>query len=99
MPRFDPSEFGRMLARLTPHELRQAEGLVAEARERTEALVEIDARAEAEGPVAACPHCGGGERVRVGADTGLCAAMALLRLRGDFVGPEQHAARPGASAR
>ena len=26
MPRFDPAEFGRVLACLTPHELRQAEG-------------------------------------------------------------------------
>jgi len=33
MPRFDPAEFGRLLARLTPQELRQAEGLVAEARQ------------------------------------------------------------------
>lgn len=32
-PRFDPAELGRVLASLTPHELRQAEGLVAEARE------------------------------------------------------------------
>ena len=66
MPRFDLAELGRILARLTPHELRQAEGLVAEARERAEALVEIDARAEAEGPAAACPRCKGDERVRWG---------------------------------
>jgi len=36
MPRFDPAEFGRQLARLTPHELRQTEGMVAEARKRAE---------------------------------------------------------------
>ena len=66
MPRFDPAEFGRILARLTRHELRQAEGLVAEAGERAEALVEIDARAEAGGSAAACPRCRGGERVRRG---------------------------------
>jgi len=34
MPRFDPTEFGRLLAQLTPQELRQAEGLVADARKR-----------------------------------------------------------------
>ncbi len=50
MPRFDPAEFGRLLARLTPHELRQAEGLAAKARERAEAVLEIDARAETGGP-------------------------------------------------
>lgn len=66
MPRFDLAEFGRILARLTPHELRQAEGLVAEARERAEALVEIDARAEADGLAAACPRCRSGERDRWG---------------------------------
>ena len=43
MPRFDPTEFGRLLSRLTPQELRQAEGMVAEARERAEAVLEIDA--------------------------------------------------------
>ncbi|WP_372921641.1 hypothetical protein [Roseovarius sp.] len=47
MPRFDPAEFGRLLARLTPQQLRQAKALVAEARERAEAVLEIDARAEA----------------------------------------------------
>ena len=64
-----------MLARLTPHELRQAEGMLAEARERTEAVMEIqareraeavmetDARADVGGPAASCPRCGGGERV------------------------------------
>ena len=66
MPRFDPTEFGRLLARLTPHELRQAEGMVAEARERAEAVMEIDTRAEAGSPAASCPRCGGGERVRRG---------------------------------
>jgi transposase-like protein len=54
MPRFDPAEFGRLLACLTPHELRQAEEMVAEALERAEAVMEIDARAEV------------GERVRWG---------------------------------
>ena len=48
MPRFDPAEFGRLLARLTPQELRQAEGLVTDARERAEAVLEIDARTEME---------------------------------------------------
>ena len=52
MPRFDPTEFGRLLARLTPQELRQAEGLVADARKRAEAVLEIDARADAGGPAA-----------------------------------------------
>ena len=66
MPRFDPTEFGRLLARLTPQELRQVEGMVAEARERAEAVLEIDARAEVGGPAAACPRCGGGERIRWG---------------------------------
>lgn len=66
MPRFDPAEFGRLLARLTPHELRQAEGMVAEARERAEAVIEIDSRADAGGAAASCPRCGGGERVRWG---------------------------------
>ncbi|WP_158547490.1 hypothetical protein [Rhodovulum sp. 12E13] len=44
MPRFDSTEFGRLLARLSPQELRQVEGMVAEARERAEAVLEIDAR-------------------------------------------------------
>ena len=46
MPRFDPAEFRRFLARLTPQELRRAEGMVAEARGQAEAVIEIDARAE-----------------------------------------------------
>ena len=66
MPRFDPAEFRRFLARLTPQELRQAEGMVAEARGQAEALIEIDARAEAGGSTSSCPRCGGGERVRWG---------------------------------
>ena len=66
MPRFDPAEFGRMLARLTPKELRQAEGLVADARKRAEAVLEIDARADAGGPAASCPRCGGDARTRWG---------------------------------
>lgn len=66
MPRFDPAEFGRQLTRLTPHELRQAEEMVAEARERAEAVLEIDARAEAGGPAASCPRCGGDVRIRWG---------------------------------
>jgi hypothetical protein len=59
MRRFDPTEFGRQLARLTPQELRRVEGMVAEARERAEAVLEIDARAEAGGPTALCVRCGG----------------------------------------
>jgi len=39
MPRFDPTEFDRLLARLTPQELCQAEGLVADARKRAEAVL------------------------------------------------------------
>jgi len=64
MPRFDPTEFGRLLARLTPQELRKVEGMVAEARERAEAVLEIDARAEAGGPAASCFRCGGDKRIR-----------------------------------
>ncbi len=66
MPRFDPTEFGRLLARLTPQELRQAEGLVADARKRAEAVLEIDARADVGGPAASCPRCGGDARIRWG---------------------------------
>ena len=66
MPRFDPTEFGRMLARLTPQELRQVEGLVADVRKRAEAILEIDARADAGGPAASCPRCGGDARTRWG---------------------------------
>ncbi|CUH40407.1 Transposase [Jannaschia seosinensis] len=66
MSHFDPAEFSRMLARLTPQELRQVEGIVAEARKRAEAVLEIDARAEAGGPASSCPRCGGDERIRWG---------------------------------
>jgi transposase-like protein len=66
MPRFDPTEFGRFIARLTPHELRQAEGMLAEARKRAEAVMEIDARAEVGSPAASCPRCECDERVRWG---------------------------------
>ena len=66
MPRFDPTEFGRLLARLTPQELRQAEGLVADARKRAEAVLEIDALADVGGPAASCPRCGGDARTRWG---------------------------------
>ena len=66
MPRFDPTEFGRLLARLSPQELRQAEGLVADARKRAEAVLEIDARADAGGPAACCPRCGADARTRWG---------------------------------
>jgi hypothetical protein len=66
MPRFDPTEFGRLLARLTPQELRQVEGLVADARKRAEAVLEIDARADAGGPAASCPRCGSDARIRWG---------------------------------
>ena len=41
MPRFDPSEFERLLARLTTQELRKVEGVVAEARERAEAVLAL----------------------------------------------------------
>ena len=64
MPRFDPTEFDRLLARLTPQELRKVEGMVAEARERAEAVLDIDARAEVGGPAASCPRCGGDKRIR-----------------------------------
>ena len=57
MPRFDPTEFSRLLDRLSPQELSQTEGLVADARERAEAVLEIDARTDAGGPAAACPRC------------------------------------------
>jgi predicted RNA-binding Zn-ribbon protein involved in translation (DUF1610 family) len=82
MPRFDPAEFGRLLARLTPQELRQAEGMVAEARVRAEAVLEIDARAEADGPAASCPRCGSVGRVRwgrtrTGAQRWRCSGFAL----------------------
>ena len=64
MRRFDPTEFGRMLARLTPQELRQVEGLVAGARKRAEAVLEIDARADAGGVASSCRRCGGDARTR-----------------------------------
>ncbi len=66
MPRFEPAEFGHLLARLTPQELRQAEGLVADACKRAEAVLEIDARADAGGPAASCPRCGSDMRTRWG---------------------------------
>ena len=66
MRRFDPTEFGRLLARLTPQELRKVEGMVSEARERAEAVLEIDARAEAGGAAASCVRCGGESRIRWG---------------------------------
>jgi transposase-like protein len=66
MPRFDPKEFGRMLARLSPQELRRAEDLVADARKRVEAVLQIDARADAGGPASSCPRCGGDTRTRWG---------------------------------
>ena len=66
MSRFDPTDFSRLLARLTPQELRKVEGMVSEARERTEAVLEIDARAEAGGAAASCVRCGGESRIRWG---------------------------------
>ena len=66
MPRFDPTKFGRLLARLIPQELRQVEGLVADMRKRAEAVIEIDARADAGGPAGSCPRCGGDARTRWG---------------------------------
>ena len=44
--------------RLSPQELRQAKGLVADVRTRVEAVLEIDTRAHAGGAAAACPRCG-----------------------------------------
>ena len=35
--------------------------MVAEARERAEAVIEIDTRAEPGGSATSCPRCGGGE--------------------------------------
>ena len=66
MPRFDPTEFGRLLARLAPQELRKVEEMVSEACERAEAVLEIDARAEAGGPAVSCVRCGGESRTRWG---------------------------------
>ena len=66
MPRFDPGGIGHFIARLTLHELRQAEGMAAAAREQGEAVLEIDARAEMGGPAASCPRCDGGARIRCG---------------------------------
>ena len=66
MPRFDPAEFSRVRARLTLQELRQAEGLVAEAPKRAEAALEIDARADVGDPAGSCPRCGGDTRPRWG---------------------------------
>ena len=66
MPRFDPAEFGRMRARLIPQELRQAEGLVAEAPKRAKAALEINARDDAGGPASSCPRCGGDTRLQWG---------------------------------
>ena len=80
MPRFDPTEFGRMLARLTPQQLRQVEGLVADVRKRAEAILEIDARADAGGPAASCLRCGGDARTRTGAQR-----WNLLGVRGNGV--------------
>jgi hypothetical protein len=78
VPRFYPTEFSRIIARLTPQELRQGERIVAEARERPEAVMEIDTRGEPDGPAASCPRCGGGEcvrsgRTRTGAQRGHCS--------------------------
>lgn len=39
MPRFGPPEFGDLLTRLSPHKLLQVEGMIAEARERAEAVL------------------------------------------------------------
>lgn len=63
MPRFDPTEFSRLLGRLTPQELRRVEGMVADARKRAETILEIDARADVGGPAAYRPRCGGGARI------------------------------------
>lgn len=50
MLRFDPAEFGGLLARLTPRELRQAEGLVTDAPKRAEAVLESTRASEVLGP-------------------------------------------------
>ena len=60
MPRVDPAEFGRVIAHLTPHELRPLEGMVAGERARSDAVTEIDSRADMRGPAASCPRCEGG---------------------------------------
>jgi len=73
MPRFDPAEFGLLLACLTSQELRKVEGMVAEVRERAEAVLEIDARAEAGGPAASCVRCGGESRIRGGDPERACS--------------------------
>ena len=103
MPRFDPTELGRLLACLTPQELRQVEGLVADARKRAEAVLEIDARADAGGPAASCPSCGPelwGRRAHpVGSDQNRRTAMELLGVRGDVVRPQRDAVGPGSPPR
>ena len=58
-------------------ELRQAEGLVAEARKRAEVVPEIDARADAGGPAASCPVLRGLCAHPVGADQDRRTAMDL----------------------
>ena len=99
MPRFDLAEFDRLLARLTPQELRQAEGLVADARKRAEAVLEIDAR-RCRWPRGVLPALRQRYAHPVGADQNGRTAMELLGMRGgDVVGPQRDAAGPGAPPR
>ena len=76
MPRFDPTDFSRLLARLTPQGLRKVEVMVAEARERAEAVLEIDVHSEADEPAASCPRCGGDKRIRCVSLADPCSALA-----------------------
>lgn len=98
MPRFDPAEFDRLLARLTSQELRQAEGLVADARKRAEAVLEIDAL-RCRRPGGVLPALWGRRAHPVGTDQNGRTAMELLGVRGDVVGPKRDAAGPGAPPR
>ncbi len=66
MPCFDLAEFGLLLTRPNPQELRLIEGLIAEARKRAGAVLEIDARVDAGGPALSYLRCGGLARFRWG---------------------------------
>ena len=96
MSRVDPAGFSRVLARLK--ELGEVEALVAEARERAEAVLEIDARAAAGGPAATCLRCGGEgcirwARTRTGAQRWRRSGR-WRRGRGDVDGPLARVHRP-----
>ena len=99
MPRFDPTKFGRLLARLNPQELRQVEGLVADMRKRAEAVIEIDARADAGGPAGVLPALWGRRAHPVGSYQDRRTAMELLRVRGNVVRPQRNAAGQGSPPR